>query len=60
VNPTTMKTLNYLWKSHAFFIRESYPYSGTAFVRHPIQWLRAYFRFMADAIKDARHFQQGG
>jgi len=55
-----MKTLNYLWKSHAFFIRESYPYSGTAFVRHPIQWLRAYFRFMADAIKDARHFQQGG
>jgi len=35
-----------LVSGHRFFIRESYSYSGTAFVRHPFQWCRAYWRFM--------------
>ena len=42
----------YVVKSHRFFIRESYSYSGTAFIRHPFQWLRAYYRFMWSSAKD--------
>lgn len=45
----------YVVKSHRFFIRESYPYSGTAFIRHPFQWLRAYCRFMLSSTKDGFH-----
>lgn len=45
----------YMVKSHRFFIRESYPYSGTAFIRHPLQWLRAYGRFMWSSMKDGLH-----
>ena len=45
--------LRYIWESHRFFLRESYPYSGVAFVRHPFQWLRAYLRFMRYSVQDA-------
>ena len=45
----------YMVKSHKFFIRESYPYSGTSFIRHPLQWLRAYCRFMWSSAKDGFH-----
>ena len=45
----------YAVKSHRFFIRESYPYSGTAFIRHPFRWLRAYYRFMWSSTKDGFH-----
>ena len=45
----------YVVKSHRFFLRESYPYSGTAFIHHPFQWLRAYCRFMGYSVKDGFH-----
>ena len=45
----------YVVKSHRFFIRESYPYSGTAFIRHPFRWLRAYCRFMWSSTKGGFH-----
>lgn len=45
----------YVVKSHRFFIRESYPYSGTAFIRHPFRWLRAYCHFMWSSTKDGFH-----
>lgn len=50
-----VRFVTYIVKSHRFFIRESYPYSGTAFIRHPFQWLRAYCRFMWSSAKDGFH-----
>lgn len=42
----------YVVESHRFFVRQSYPYTGAAFIRHPFQWLRAYCRFMGYSIQD--------
>lgn len=50
-----VRFVTYMVKSHRFFIRESYPYSGTSFIRHPFQWLRAYCRFMWSSTKDGFH-----
>lgn len=55
VQPRLVRFVAYVVKSHKFFIRESYPYSGTAFIRHPFQWLRAYCRFMWSSTKDGFH-----
>lgn len=43
-------------RCHRFFLQESYSYSGTAFIRHPLKWLCAYCRFMWSSIMDARVF----
>lgn len=48
-----MSIIRYMLRSHRFFLRESYHYSGVAFAKHPIRWLRAYTRSMKSAFKDA-------
>lgn len=44
--------LKEMFYCHKFFMTKSYDYSQTAFIKHPFQWLRAYFIFMKLSFSD--------
>ncbi len=50
-----MKTLRLMWQCHRFFVRESRSYAGGWNPRFPLQWPKAWLRFMWFSFRD-RHW----